>query len=139
MPNSSVRRIGDTVLIQGQAALNDLASCVIARIQRDRLNGASPARYAHLLASIHAAMSDNGQLFAETTLPQQQSTQEHETDWMTTAQAAQTLDITERQMRRLARTLDGAHRAGNTWVLKREPVLALAEERKRKARNGQRQ
>lgn len=134
-----MRRIGDTVLIQGQAALNDLASCVIARMQRDRLNGASPARYAQLLASIHAAMSDSGQQLAETAPAQTDSESQHESDWMTTAQAAHALGITERQMRRLARTLDGAQRVGNTWVLKREPLLALAEERKRKASNGQRQ
>ncbi|MGE2835460.1 hypothetical protein [Mycobacterium sp. SMC-4] len=139
MTDDEVRQVGDTVTVRGRNALDDLARCVLARIQKDRLNGASPARYARLLAAIHTAMSSSGQQLAESADPQTHSNQQGEDNWMSTTEAAATLGITCRQMRRLAPSIDGAQRIGNTWALRQAAVLALAEERHRKARNGQRQ
>lgn len=135
---SSVQPVGDTIVVQGPEALSDLARCVLARIRLDRLNGASPARYAGLLAAIHTAMSESGHEDAEPAARQTHSTSQDGDDWMSTTQAAQLLGVTPRQARRLAPRMSGGVRVGNTWVFAKAPVLALAEQRKRKAHNGQR-
>ncbi|GJF09558.1 hypothetical protein NGTWS0302_24090 [Mycolicibacterium cyprinidarum] len=133
----SVQPVGDKIVVQGREALTDLARCVLARIRADRLNGASPARYAALLAAIYDAMSQTRHEDAETAAEQTHSNSQDGDDWMSTTQVALLLGVTTRQVQRQAPKLR-AVRVGNTWVFRKAPVLALAEERKRKAHNGQR-
>ncbi|WP_370501194.1 helix-turn-helix domain-containing protein [Mycolicibacterium sp. jd] len=127
----SVLQIGDSVTIRGRVALNDLASCVLARIQRDRLNGASPARYANLLSAIHSAMSQTRQIVAEPVAPESDSDGQDVNDWLSAGEVADILGVTCRTAQRLAPRLR-AVRVGNCLAFPRAPVLALAEERKRK-------
>jgi hypothetical protein len=134
-----VQQLGAAVVISGRDALQDLAVCVLARIRQDRLNGASPARYGPLLATIHAAMSAIGHEVAEGVAPETQSNRQGADDWMSVTEAATELGVSDRHMRRLACTRQLGQRFGATWALDRGAVLALAEERKRKAHNGERQ
>ncbi|GJF09513.1 hypothetical protein NGTWS0302_23980 [Mycolicibacterium cyprinidarum] len=129
--------VDGALTIRGRDTLTDLARCVLARIRLDRLNGASPARYAKLLAAIYDAMSETRHEDAETAAEQTHSNSQDGDDWMSTTQVALLLGVTTRQVQRQAPKLR-AVRVGNTWVFRKAPVLALAEERKRKAHNGQR-
>jgi hypothetical protein len=55
-------------------------------------------------------------------------------DWIDVAEAARILTVSRRQVQRLALSLTpgDAKRIGNVWALRKAPVLALAEERRRK-------
>jgi hypothetical protein len=138
----TVQQNGDAVIIQGRDGLDQIAKCVLAQIREVQRNGYSVEPYAQLLRTIHAArMSDNGHELASDQLLQSHSESQDVDDWIDVTAAADVLAVSPRQVRRLAPsfTPGNAKRIGNSWALKQAPVLALAEERKRKARNGERQ
>jgi hypothetical protein len=136
-----VQQVGPALLVQGKEGLDQLAKCVLAQIREMQRNGYSPAPYAQLLRTIHAArMSQPRHEFASYQLVETHSESQDADDWIGVTEAAQALGVGIRQMQRLAHSLSPgqAKRIGKSWTLKRAPVLALAAERQRKAANGQR-
>lgn len=128
-----VQQLGDAVTFKGADVLQSLRGCINARIRQCRLNGESPMKYARVLAAIHdALMSDCGHDVAESVADQQHSKSQDGDDWMSITEAAEALDLSGRQVRRLAPRLSGV-RVGASWVLPKAPVLALAKERERNA------
>lgn len=137
-PTPPVQQVGNAVLVQGQEALDQIAKCVLAQIRETQRNGYSVEPYAQLLRTIHAArMSHSRHEFAITAAAEPQSDGQDGDDLMNATFAAAELNISVRQVQRLAPCL-GAVRVGRSWAFKRAPVLAAAEERRRKAANGQR-
>ena len=135
----SVRQMGDSVVIRGREALDDIAKCVLAQIRESQRNGYSIEPYARLLRTIHTArMSPPRHEFASHQVLESHSGSQDGDDLMDANGAAAELSMSIRQVQRLAPGL-GAVRVGRSWAFKRAPVLALAAERKRKAANGQRQ
>lgn len=129
-----VQQAGSAVLVQGRAALDLLAKCVLAQIREVQRNGYSVEPYAQLLRTIHTArMSQPRHEFASYQVVEAHSNSQDVDDWIDVAEAAEVLAVTRRQMQRL--TLKqfapgDVKRIGNSWALKRAPVLALAEQRK---------
>jgi ABC-type dipeptide/oligopeptide/nickel transport system ATPase subunit len=85
-------------------------------------------------------MSANGHEFASYQVVESHSDSQDEDDWIDVAAAAELLVVSRRHVRRLAPSLSPgqAKRIGTSWALRKAPVLALAQERKRKAANGER-
>jgi hypothetical protein len=136
-----VQQLGGAVLIQGQDGLNDLARCILSRIKQEQRNGCSPAPYARMYAAVHAAMSSTRHESTVYVVAESHSEGQGGADWYSVAEAAAVLALSRRQTQRLAQQLallQQAKRIGTTWALQQAPVLALAEERRRKARNGER-
>jgi hypothetical protein len=142
MTGLPVQQCGGAVLIQGEQGLTSLARCVLAQIRESQRNGYSIEPYARLLTSIHAArMSAPRHENTVYVVAESHSEGQGGADWYSVAEAAAVLALSRRQTQRLAQQLallQQAKRIGTTWALQQAPVLALAEERKRKARNGER-
>lgn len=130
-----VQQVGGAVLVQGKESLHQLAQCVLALMREMHRNGyAPPPALADLLTKAHAArMSDNGHELVSYQVLQAHSESQDVDDWIDVAEAARILGVSERQARRLALNLlpGQAKRIGNTRALRRAPVLALAEQRRR--------
>jgi hypothetical protein len=130
-------QIGPAVLVQDEETLRHLYFCVKAGIQKCGRDGASPA-HLHPLAALlrRAYMSASGHEFRVYVLAEEDSTSQ-ETDWLTVAEAADELGLSDRQVCRLARAGLGTQK-GREWRLSKSKVLALKQERDWKARNGSR-
>lgn len=124
------------MLVQDEESLQHLYFCVQAGIQKCRRDGVSPAHLYGLAAVIRRAyMSARGHACAVYVLAEEHSTSQN--DWMSVAEAADELELSERQVRRLAEAGLGT-RKGREWRLSKSRVLALKQERDWKARNGSR-
>jgi hypothetical protein len=136
-----IQQLGSAILIQGDEGLTQLARCVLAQIREVQRNGYSAEPYAQLLRTIHTArMSQPRHEHANCQLVDAHSNSHGVDDWISVAAAAEVLGVTRRQVQRLAPGLSPgqARRIGNVWALRSGAVMALSEERKRKAANGQR-
>ena len=131
-----VQQVGAAVLVQGKDALDQFAKCVLAQIRETQRNGYSVEPYAQLLRTIHRArgLSVNGQELATYVVAESHSDSQDEDDWIDVAEAAELLVVSRRHVRRLAPSLSPgqAKRIGRSWALRKAPVLALAEERRRR-------
>jgi len=132
-----VQQVGGAVLVQGREGLDQFAKCVLAQIRETQRNGYSVEPYAQLLRTIHTARmsgSANGHELASYQVVQSHSDGQDVDDWIDVAEAAELLAVSRRHVRRLAPSLSagGAKRIGNTWALRKAPVLALAEQRRRR-------
>ena len=137
-----VQQVGGAIIVQGDC-LQHLLAAVLALMREMHANGfAHPPALADLLIKAHAArtthrardMSANGHELATYVVAESHSEGQDVDDWIDVAEAAKLLRIGHRQMRRLAPSLSPgqARRIGRAWALKRAPVLALAEQRRRR-------
>lgn len=130
-----VMQVGGAVLIQGKEGLDQIAKCVLAQIRELNRNGYSSAPYAQLLTTIHAArMSQPRHELVSYQLVESHSDSQDVDDWIDVAEAAAILEISGRQMQRLAREFAPGHvrSIGTSRALKRAPVLALATQRRKR-------
>ena len=130
-----VQQVGSAVLVQGKEALDQVAKCVLAQIRETQRNGYSVEPYAQLLRTIHTArMSPPRHEFVSYQVVEAHSEGQDVDDWIDVAEAAEVLGVGIRQMQRLALNFPPgeAKCIGNSRALKRAPVLALAEERRRR-------
>jgi hypothetical protein len=126
-----VQRLGTAVLIQG-SALRDLYVCLHSGIAVMSRNGHSPALMHSAKQQVsRALMAARGHPVAETVAAKPISNCQGVADWISVAEAAIELGVSERQMRRLARSCQLGERIGATWTLDRGAVLALAAERRK--------
>ena len=136
MTPDPVQQCGAAVLIQGEQGLTDLAKCLLAQIRESQRNGYSVEPYARMLRIAYSArMSARGHEFATYVLSEQESEGQDGFDWFSVEEAAAVLTLSRCQTQRVAQQLFRAglaKRIGTAWALKRAPVLALAEERRKR-------
>ena len=126
-----VQQLGDAVLIQG-AALRDLYLCLHKGIPGMSANGHSPVLLHAVELQVHRAlMSARGHQVAECVAAQTHSKSQSDDDWMTVSEAATELGVSQRHVRRLARSCQLGQRVGATWAINRGAALALAREREK--------
>jgi len=137
MTPAPVQQHGLAVLLQGigvsevyalvEAGLQWMKGQGIKAEQLTRLRG-----YRDVLAAAHDdRMSDCGHEFAEATAAESNSQCQDGDDWMSIAEAAAALTLSDRHARRLAPELGGV-RIGATWMVRKAPVLALKRQRQRR-------
>jgi hypothetical protein len=132
-----VQRLGPAILVQDVETLRHLYFCVQAGVQKLRRDGLSPAHLYPLSSLIrHGIMSADGHEYPAYVLAEEDSTSQ-DNDWLSVAEAATELELSERQIRRIAATGLGT-RKGREWQLSKSKVLALKAERDWRARNGSR-
>jgi hypothetical protein len=131
----AVQQLGGAVVVQGDC-LQHLMASVLALMREMQRNGyAPPSALGDLLAKAHPArMSQPRHEFASYQVVEAHSEGQDVDDWIDVAEAAEVLAVTRRQVQRLALKQfapGDVKRIGNSWALKRAPVLALAEARRR--------
>jgi hypothetical protein len=131
----AVQQVGGAVVVQGDC-LQHLIASVLALIREMQRNGyAPPSALADLLTKAHAArMSQPRHEFASYQVVESHSEGQDVDDWIDVAEAATVLAISRRHVQRLAPSLSpgDAKRIGNSWALRKAPVLALANERRKR-------
>jgi hypothetical protein len=129
---------GPAVLVQDRETLRHPYFCVHAGIQKLHRDGLSSQHLEPLKGLLRRAiMSANRHEFPVYVLAEEHSTGQ-ETDWLTVAEAAAELDLSARQVCRLARDGLGTRKGGREWRLPRSRVVTLKQERDWKAQNGTR-
>jgi hypothetical protein len=133
-----ITQIGTTVLIQGDA-LPLMYRAVLALAARHNRDGITPPPLLHeLRAALFRAttMSPPRHELANALASSSCCDCQNPRDLCTTSDAAALLQLSRRQVQRLAAGPGGLGvRVGRTWAMHKAPVLALANERK--ARNDQ--
>jgi hypothetical protein len=129
----AVQQQGPAVLIQGDEPLRLLNFCLHAGAQKLRRDGLSAARVEQMKVIVRRAlMSARGHELPRYVLSDANSTGQ---EMWSTARAAHELELSRRQVRRIARNGIGT-RDGRDWLLPKDAVLALKAERECEARNG---
>lgn len=135
-----VQQMGGAVLVQSPEMLAAVYGCVRAGIERRSRDGLASGHLAELQKLLRRAhMSATRHELVSYQVVESHSEGQDGGDWIDVAEAAAELALGRRQTQRLAQQLARralAKRIGNSWALNRAPVLALAEQRKRKAHNG---
>ena len=127
----SVQQLGAAVLIQGDA-LRDLYLCLHKGIPAVSAAGHSPVLLHIVKVQVsRALMSARGQHIAKPIAAESDSNGQGAAALISVAEAAAQLGVSQRQMRRLARSCQLGQRFGATWALNRAAVLALASERRK--------
>ena len=132
-----VSQHGLAVLLQG-SGLSEVFILVEAGLRRMENQGIKAEQMARLrrhrdvLAAAHDdRMSHPGHEFAGVVVAESNSHCQDGDDWMSIAEAATELSLTTRHLRRLAPILGGT-RIGNSWMVKKAPVLTLKRQRERR-------
>ena len=112
----SVQRLGDALLIQGDAVEGLRFAVAVALAARKRNGLPVPVP----LAELAAELAVGGQ--RDTTSKAHNDTEGRQAEWIDTQEAARMLGCSKRQARRQAPLL-GGHLAGGRWLLDRRAVI----------------
>ena len=128
---------GDSVVITGRPLLGEVYRAVLLGIAHRRANGV-PSRdlQAAAQALYRAHMSPPRHELATAAGDQPRWNGQDRSDLVSVAEAAVILQLSKRQVQRLAKSPGGlgAVRVGHAWMLAKAPVLALAAERRARDR-----
>jgi excisionase family DNA binding protein len=125
------------VVVSGAAAAL-LYRATLALILREHRDGLTPSPLLHQLRRelYRAATSPERHEDAHACTSQPCSNHQSACDWCDVAEAAAILRLSRRQVQRMARAPGGLDsiQVGRVWLLRRAPLLALAERRDRDRR-----
>lgn len=132
MSNSQVppiQRLGDAVLLQGPilAELRWVLGVGINVVTRR--DAVVPASMIALRAELNRAIADRGDAATPQSADPESSVLEHDSDGISTVEAAAILGLQPRQVRHIHERL-GGRRVGSTWVFDVEAVEAEVQRRR---------
>ncbi len=129
-----IEQRGDTVIVSGAQMLAAAYRAVLHAIARRRLDGLPSADLQQLARALRRAheVSLGRRELAEAAADQPELNRQDLSDRFSTGEAAAILQLSRRQVQRLAAGPGGLSgvRIGRAWLLDRAPVLTLAAERK---------
>jgi excisionase family DNA binding protein len=129
-----IEQRGDSVVIQGRALLGEVYRSVLNHIAHRRVNGTPSDDLRQLAKMLYRAYmsSQRHEFDSAADTPTDWNSQQSRADWVSTAEAADILQVSQRSVQRLAKAPGGleAIRVGRTYMIRAAPLLALAQQRK---------
>jgi hypothetical protein len=133
-------QVGPALLVQDAETLHMLYFAIITEIKDKRRERLSTAKLQEMLLMVSraykAASGLENPLYV--VVESDSSSSSHDDDWWTVQQAANELDLSTRQIRRIAQKVYG-ERDGRDWSLHRDVVATLKQQQDWKKRNGTRE